>query len=102
MLRFYGLESVKAEDGSISIQKAIEFPERSQYWLTPNNHNHLRLTRMIDSTRLLGLETIREACLEFFKKLPSIIQTRFLPGPLSFGEVQPGAQFLKHLRWGLG
>ena len=61
LLRFYGLESVKAQDGSISIQQAIEFPERSRHWLTPNNHNHLRLTRMIESTRLLGLEDYSQA-----------------------------------------
>src|SRR4051812_18614981 len=27
----------------------------AKHWLTPGNHNHLRITRMIKSMRLLGL-----------------------------------------------
>jgi hypothetical protein len=69
MLRFYGLEQVKAQDGSISIEQAIEFPERSRHWLTPNNHNHLRLTRMIESTRLLGLEDYSRGLFTVLEKI---------------------------------
>ena len=31
------------------------FPARSRVWLTPGNHNHLRLTRIMDSLSTLGL-----------------------------------------------
>jgi hypothetical protein len=69
MLRFYGLESVKAQDGSIRIQMAIEFPERSRHWLTPNNHNHLRLTRIVENTRLLGLEDYSRGLFTILEKI---------------------------------
>ena len=51
MLEFYGFEM---KDGAIV--PAEDFEERARNWLTPANHNHLRLTRMIRSLRVLGLE----------------------------------------------
>ena len=52
MLRFYGL-GVDAEGAVI---KAGLFAQRARVWLTPYNHNHLRLTRILRSLHLLGLE----------------------------------------------
>jgi Opioid growth factor receptor (OGFr) conserved region len=51
MLRFYGLRS---RDGRVEIDEAT-FAARSRVWLTPGNHNHLRLTRIMDSLSTLGL-----------------------------------------------
>jgi hypothetical protein len=34
----------------------VAFYKASDQWLTPGNHNHLRLTRMMISLRILGLE----------------------------------------------
>lgn len=51
MLRFYGLRW----NGN-AVQREGEFRERAQNWLWPGNHNHLRLTRILRSTLLLGLE----------------------------------------------
>jgi hypothetical protein len=51
MLTFYGLQ--RSGD---AIVPAPGFSARRQ-WLTPGNHNHLRLTRMLISLRTLGLET---------------------------------------------
>lgn len=51
MLAFYGL---RREAGRIAID-AARFPARARTWLTPANHNHLRLTRMMDSLAALGL-----------------------------------------------
>ncbi len=48
MLSFYGLEW----DGD-AIVKQPSF-ERHSGWLTPGNHNHLRLTRILASLRILG------------------------------------------------
>jgi Opioid growth factor receptor (OGFr) conserved region len=48
MLAFYGF----AWSGE-RIVKGPSFPERSD-WLRSGNHNHLRLTRMLRSLRLLG------------------------------------------------
>jgi Opioid growth factor receptor (OGFr) conserved region len=58
MLRFYGLR----RDGD-GIVPSASFVERSQ-WLTPGNHNHLRLTRMLTSLRTLGSERESAALLE--------------------------------------
>jgi len=53
MLRFYGLRS---RDGRVEIDERA-FPSRSGVWLAPGNHNHLRLTRIMDSLSTLGLRT---------------------------------------------
>lgn len=52
MLAFYGFEMREG-----AIVPAANFEARAKNWLTPANHNHLRLTRMIRSLRVLGLET---------------------------------------------
>lgn len=51
MLAFYGL-SRSAE--RIAIDPA-RFPDRSRTWLHAGNHNHLRLTRIMESVATLGL-----------------------------------------------
>lgn len=51
MLRFYGLRWA-----GTTVERAGNFRERAQNWLWPGNHNHLRLTRILRSTLLLGLE----------------------------------------------
>ena len=51
MLEFYGLEW----QGEV-IAPGARFSKRASNWLTAGNHNHLRLTRMIRSLRVLGLE----------------------------------------------
>ncbi len=50
MLRFYGL---RAHADRVEIDDA-RFPARSRVWLTPGNHNHLRLTRIMESLSTLG------------------------------------------------
>jgi hypothetical protein len=49
MLDFYGLSLVGNR-----IVRAKTFAERSRNWLTPQNHNFLRLTRVLKSLSLLG------------------------------------------------
>ena len=49
MLDFYGLALVGNR-----IVRAKTFAERSRNWLTPQNHNFLRLTRVLKSLSLLG------------------------------------------------
>jgi Opioid growth factor receptor (OGFr) conserved region len=55
MLAFYGLEIV--ESNPPAVRRAASFAERSKNWLTTSNHNHLRITRILKSMRILGLET---------------------------------------------
>lgn len=53
MLAFYGL----AMQGDPPVVAPTEqFVERASIWLTAGNHNHLRLSRILRSCSLLGLE----------------------------------------------
>jgi hypothetical protein len=56
MLMFYGL--TRAADSTGRVTTAIDperFDRRAIDWLTPGNHNHLRLTRIMQSLWALGL-----------------------------------------------
>lgn len=56
MLAFYGLGRSLTEDGRVRIEiDPDRFPERSQNWLCRGDHNHLRLTRIMQSLASLGL-----------------------------------------------
>ena len=72
MLDFYGLAIAGHE-----ILRVPTFGARSRVWLTPHNHNFLRLTRILRSLSLLGLHdraTQLLACLEGIDQLkPNII-----------------------------
>ena len=73
MLRFYGLAWIPdSSDGTgPGIHRAANFGIRSGEWLSPMNHNHLRLTRILRSLRLLGLE---EEAAALFRELDAIHQ----------------------------
>jgi len=64
MLNFYGF--IRYSD---KIVAANNFDQRIQQWLSFGNHNFLRITRILKSLKLLGLE--HEATL-FFNALDSI------------------------------
>jgi hypothetical protein len=86
MLRFYGLAF---EDGdNPSVGRAAGFELRARNWLTLNNHNHLRITRILRSLRLLGLEAEAKA---FYSCLSRIYEeevhagkARIAPGTWQF------------------
>jgi hypothetical protein len=66
MLRFYGLELFESASG-IEIRPADAFADRSRVWLTPYNHNFLRITRILRSLTLLACGEHADAlfkCLE--------------------------------------
>ncbi len=52
MLAFYGLQM---DEATRVITRAPNFNARSAVWLTPENHNFLRITRIIKSLGILGL-----------------------------------------------
>jgi hypothetical protein len=63
MMLFYGFERRTAQSlGSqiTSLHRLPDWEERSRVWLTPNNHNFLRLTRILKSLRLLELHALSE------------------------------------------
>ena len=53
MLWFYGFELIEAAQ-RLQVRRGRDFAARSAIWLTPFNHNYLRLTRILRSLRLLG------------------------------------------------
>jgi hypothetical protein len=55
MLGFYGYRSSPSQSGPI-VEETASLPTRQQVWLTPFNHNFLRITRILRSCTLLGLE----------------------------------------------
>jgi Opioid growth factor receptor (OGFr) conserved region len=66
MLAFYGLTWTEGR-----VARAADFENRAENWLWPSNHNHLRITRMLRSLGLLGLEAESVA---FFHALDLIYQ----------------------------
>lgn len=70
MLRFYGLSLTEGPGGPV-VERAPNFAPRAANWLRPMNHNHLRLTRILRSCLLLGLEAESAA---LFRALSSIFR----------------------------
>jgi hypothetical protein len=77
MLRFYGLVWVAERS---AVERLPSFRERAQNWLWPMNHNHLRLTRILRSTLLLGLEAESKALFQalnaIYREYPDRISSR--------------------------
>jgi hypothetical protein len=66
ILSFYGF----CEKAGI-VDKAPDFEERADNWLTPYNHNFMRITRILESLSLLGLE---QDARNFFTALKNVAQ----------------------------
>jgi hypothetical protein len=66
MLRFYGLR----REGD-RVVRAADFEPKAANWLTPYNHNYLRITRILISLKALGLGVWSRA---FFDCLDSIYE----------------------------
>jgi Opioid growth factor receptor (OGFr) conserved region len=64
MLRFYGLEPRGSE-----VMRGTNFDVKAANWLSPSNHNHSRITRILKWLTLLGLEAEPKA---FFNCLSHI------------------------------
>lgn len=71
MLRFYGLQCNELSDTHIEIIKADTYPERKSEWITYGNHNYLRITRILTSLSLLGLEHYAQAFLTCLNQIYS-------------------------------
>lgn len=66
MLEFYGLQY----DQEINEVTAREsFPERKENWMNRENHNYLRISRILTSLRLLGQENRSTAFFNFLNNL---------------------------------
>jgi hypothetical protein len=62
MMNFYGLEVRSGEQ--LTVTRAPNFAAKATVWLSPGNHNHLRITRILRCLSLLGLEAEAKAFLE--------------------------------------
>lgn len=82
MLTFYGLEPSSSSSVSTSTSSsstpnynihpsATRFHLRARSWVTPFNHNHLRMTRIIRSLRVLGCPAEAEA---FYRALRDVAE----------------------------
>ena len=71
LLRFYGfrLRSASGEPPEPVIEPTEEFDARAKRWLNCNNHNYLRITRILRSSTLLGLAPEAK---EFFAALQRV------------------------------
>jgi hypothetical protein len=87
MLRFYGFawsqsppESSSSQSVPPNLVRAADFKVRAENWLHPMNHNHLRLTRILRSTLLLGLESESKALFRalntLYREYPDSIPAR--------------------------
>jgi hypothetical protein len=72
MLRFYGFST----DGG-KVVRSDDFARKCQNWLTPNNHNFLRITRIIKCLMLFGYSkrarAFYDALLRVYHEHPSLI-----------------------------
>ena len=79
MMRFYGFRQISTSAG-IAIERTPDFAARAQNWLWPMNHNHLRLTRILRSTLLLGLgaesKALFNALNALYREYPDRIPSR--------------------------
>ncbi|HEX3986359.1 MAG TPA: opioid growth factor receptor-related protein [Acidobacteriaceae bacterium] len=79
MLLLYGLAWTASAAGA-TVTRLPDFRERAQNWLWPMNHNHLRLTRVLRSTLLVGLEAESKALFHalnaIYREFPDRISTR--------------------------
>lgn len=66
MLTFFGLQM---DEATRAITRAPNFHTRAAVWLTPGNHNFLRITRIIHSLERLGLPEYSRACLAIMQEI---------------------------------
>lgn len=78
MLNFYGLEARETDSGQ-QIQPKIYWDPDLAHWFRVNDHNHLRLTRILRSCALLGLRSeakaLQTCLLDLAKRYPQRVAT---------------------------
>ena len=68
MLAFYGLEYDDTDSEDVYVDPTLLFEVRSRVWLTPNNHNYLRITRILNSAQLLGFRPYALGLFDFLHR----------------------------------
>ena len=79
MLDFYGF-ILREDNGCLSVERSPDWEARRGNWLTPENHNFLRITRILTSMRILWLGGHSRALLvaieAIYKDYPDVIGNR--------------------------
>ena len=79
MLDFYGF-ILRKDEGCLSVERSPSWEVQLKNWLTPQNHNFLRITRILTSMRILGLAGHSRALLAALealdKEFPDVIGNR--------------------------
>jgi len=97
LMKFCGLEANSGEQ--IAVTRASSFAAKATVWLSPGNHNHLRITRILRCLTVLGLEAEAKAffdCLadiyedEQNKPLPAISDETMLYWREAAGDARSG------------
>ena len=84
MLRFYGLAETRTAAGELRIVRGGRFTERARVWLSPGNHNHLRLTRIMTSLGELGLSAQARALRHCLVAIAADFPERVTPTTLAY------------------
>jgi hypothetical protein len=97
MMNFYGFEARSGQQ--ITVTRAPSFAAKATVWLSPGNHNHLRITRILRCLTVLGLEAEAKAffdCLadiyedEQIKPMPAISDETMLYWREAAGRAESG------------
>jgi hypothetical protein len=83
MLRFYGLEQARS-GGGLHVVRSDRFRARARVWLSPGNHNHLRLTRIMTSLGQLGLQAQARALWDCLSQIAVDFPDRVTPTTLAY------------------
>lgn len=83
MLTFYGLE-LHEEDSGPSVGPAADAVARQRHWLSPGNHNLLRITRILGSLSTLGLRAHAQAFLAALEELYARHESVIGPTTIAF------------------
>jgi hypothetical protein len=54
---------IETDGNRLRVTRTATFEERARVWLTPGNHNFLRLTRIMKSLSILGAANVARAIL---------------------------------------
>jgi hypothetical protein len=74
MMSFYGLDARSGEQ--IAVTRTPNFAAKAKVWLSPANHNHLRITRILRCLSVLGLDAEAKAFFDCLSKIYEDEQNR--------------------------
>jgi hypothetical protein len=83
ILAFYGFDE-SAEDGKVKVTRRDNHLKQFRNWVTRVDHNHLRITRIIRSLRVLGLEEDAQAFYEALLAVDADFPARISKGSIMF------------------